>query len=97
MFKCSGCGVCCHHVDRAVESSKDLGLDFPYGWNEDGKCDMLGDDNKCTVYDKRPLLCNVDKLIEVFDIKDKEGFYELNKQACNAMMGDAGIDLAFRL
>lgn len=97
MFKCSGCGECCRHIDRAVESvNGDPRFPFLYGWDETGKCEKLGTDNKCMVYDDRPLMCNVDKIAELFAL-DLNEFYEMNKKACNRLMDEGNIDSSFRL
>jgi Fe-S-cluster containining protein len=42
---------------------------------------MLGEDNKCTIYESRPLLCNVDGLIDMLGLDRKE-FHDLNIKAC---------------
>ena len=57
---------------------------------------MLSDDNKCKVYDNRPALCNVDKVMELFDIPKKE-FYSINIEACNNLMDEDGVDESFRI
>lgn len=90
-FPCTGCGACC----RRVSNLKDIidiapELAFPYSWDESGKCEMLGDDNKCKVYENRPLICNVDKFIEVFGVSKKK-FYKQNIKACHIMMKEDGI------
>lgn len=88
-FNCTGCGLCCLHVDRAVEMTKMSHiLEFPYTWDESGKCEMLGDDHKCTIYHDRPLLCNVEKFAEVFKL-DKEEFYKANEEACKDLQTEA--------
>lgn len=85
-YPCIECGLCCRRVDRAVEAAKELGLgDFPYKWDETGRCEMLSDTNRCTVYETRPLICNIDAMIERFDL-DKKEFYKLNGSACNEFL-----------
>lgn len=91
-FKCSGCGLCCLHVDRAVEMTKmSPELNFPYTWDDSGKCEMLDDDHKCKIYDDRPLLCNVERFAEVFNL-DKEEFYKVNEQACEDLQREAHLE-----
>lgn len=81
-FKCSGCGSCCKRIKDAVANSEHIpALKFPHHIDENGKCEMLLDDNSCMVYENRPLLCNVEKMAEHFDL-DKEKFYALNHKAC---------------
>jgi len=88
MFKCNGCGLCCKNVKRAVEATKHIKeLEFPYGWDETGRCEKLMEDNKCEVYDDRPLLCNVDRVIKFFNL-DKESFYNENEMACKQLQSE---------
>ncbi len=97
MYPCTKCGCCCKRVNVAVERTKDIeGLEFPYKWDETGRCEMLTDDNLCSVYDDRPLLCNIDKVIEVFKI-DKKEFYKQNTAACNELMDLENIPISFRI
>jgi Fe-S-cluster containining protein len=101
-FPCSSCGVCCHRIDKAVNmigiSSKepDSEFYFPFSWDETGKCEMLTKDNKCSVYDNRPTICNIDRLQKMIDIP-KDEFYKMNINACNTMMDEAKIDKKFRI
>lgn len=96
-FKCSGCGGCCRKVNRAVEETKHLeGFHFPFKWDETGRCEMLTEDNKCSVYEDRPLLCNVEKISDFLGL-DKKKFYKLNNIACNELMDELGIDLYYRV
>lgn len=57
MFKCSACGECCRNLDKSP-----LYKDLDRG---DGTCKYLVG-NKCSIYDKRPLFCRVDKCYELF-------------------------------
>ncbi len=82
-FPCSGCGLCCKHIDKAVANLGEHAAHFPYTWDESGVCEKLKD-NKCTVYDTRPLICNVDGWIKEFGI-DRDWFYELNMKACEEL------------
>ena len=92
-FPCSGCGACCQNVDKITANLKYL---FPYKWDETGRCEKLNDDNTCSVYDDRPLICNVEKMAEFVDIP-KEKFFKLNIDQCNFIMDKKGIDLKFRI
>lgn len=77
-FKCVSCGLCCHDLKSRFKDRYDqLGEDykfavdrFPYEM-KDGPCEKLGEDGKCTVYEDRPLLCDV------------KSFYNLNKEKIN--------------
>ena len=90
-FPCTGCGACCRHIDNAkdvINTSPELA--FPYSWDESGRCEMLGDDDKCKVYETRPLMCNVDKLMKVYNISKKK-FYAINIEGCHRLMKQEGI------
>lgn len=91
-FPCTSCGCCCSHVNMAVENAKNSphpvwkksGETFPYSYDSTGKCEKLID-NKCSVYDDRPLLCNVNKLGELlgFNVKD---WHLMVAKSCNELM-----------
>lgn len=78
MFKCSECGECCRNLDKS-----DLYKDLDRG---DGTCKYLVG-NKCSIYDKRPLLCRVDESYEVYfkELYSKEEYYELNYRVCRKL------------
>ena len=84
-FPCIKCGLCCRKISVVVEA----GIKFPYKYDKDGKCEMLGDDNLCLVYDSRPLICNIERMAE--QQTDKIKFYNLNIYSCNFMLEEAGI------
>ena len=77
MFNCDKCGACCRNVGRS-ELGKDLAL-------ASGICKHLDQStNLCTIYDNRPIFCNVDKyyhkyLSDTISITD---YYKQNHQAC---------------
>ena len=78
MFECNQCGKCCHHLNRSK-----LYKDLDRG---DGVC-MYLKDNKCSIYDKRPLLCRVDDSYHAF-FKDQmsiEDYYNINYKACDEL------------
>lgn len=92
-FPCSGCGACCHRIDKAVKFVNehiDETIEFPHGWDNNGKCGMLGDDNKCKIYEDRPDICNVDKMYKYFNLS-KEEYYNSNSKACNGMIKEDGL------
>ena len=98
MFGCTKCGACCRRIDDAVANAGFVAelfeinvddLKFPYQWDEKGVCEKLID-NRCSVYDNRPLICNVDKLRELSGIEEKE-FYDFVKMACHELMVAEGI------
>ena len=71
-------------------------LYFPYKADNKGRCEMLTDDNKCSVYEGRPLICNIDKLQPIMGIPKKQ-YYAMNVAACNTMMDGDGLPLKYRI
>lgn len=52
----------------------------------DGICLFLSDDNKCQIYDKRPLICNTDAVYErYFSHLPREEYDKLNKSSCDKL------------
>ena len=75
MFKCDCCGECCKHID--VKELMIPGTTV---------CKYLTKDNKCSIYDHRPLICNIDKGYELFkDTWSLEEWYEINYTACKKL------------
>lgn len=100
-FPCTGCGSCCKRIDRLIDNinlfpkeQQEL-LHFPYK-HEDGVCENLMEDNKCAIYENRPLICNIDKFIEVFEL-DKIQFYTDNINVCNKIMDEDGVSNELRI
>ncbi len=99
-FPCTGCGSCCRRVDKLLAHNVAAGdpdspLFFPYK-HDKGKCENLLPDNKCSVYEERPLVCNIDALMKVMEIPEKL-FYSMNIFSCNQFMDEDGIPLKFRI
>ena len=80
MFKCDCCGLCCRNI-------KGIKLLAPFD-DGSGTCVYLDrENNLCTVYSSRPLVCNVDEMYDAF-LRDKmtmEEFYALNYDACEKL------------
>lgn len=76
-FDCKKCAACCRQVG-ATPWGKQLAL-------PNGICRYLNTKtNLCTIYDRRPLFCNIDVYYETFlkDTMDRDYFYAMNKQEC---------------
>lgn len=80
MFSCDKCGLCCMHIDTSPLSAP---LD-----RGDGVCKFFEEDSKlCSIYEKRPILCNVDKAYHAY-YRDKltiKDFYQLNYAECKRL------------
>ena len=88
-FLCSKCGACCRSVKN---------LDLPH---DNGICIYLNqDDNTCSIYENRPLLCRVHKLGKYLN-KDKDGdlkdWYIENTKACHLLIDNLGLDDKYKI
>lgn len=104
-YPCSACGACCKRIDKGIKEVKALlkerGISnhlmkFPYKWDETGKCEKLGDDGKCTVYETRPNLCRIDWITEKAKL-NANTFYPILINSCNILMDEEGVDQNFRI
>lgn len=74
VYYCNKCGECCRNL-LGVELYKELD-------RGDGVCKFLNE-NLCSIYHKRPLLCRIDEGYIFFkDIITKEEYYQKNKAIC---------------
>jgi len=74
-FDCSKCGACCRVVGALPEmSAYDRG---------DGACKHLTDDNRCAIYETRPLLCRVDVMRP--PVMTEAGWHEVNHEMCERL------------
>lgn len=78
-FSCNGCGACC----RAVKF-----IDPNWPTRLDGACINLTVDNRCAIYETRPLICRVDEgrpaAIPV------EKWHQMNEEACAQLLKAEG-------
>ena len=99
-FPCMGCGSCCRRISQVVNhykvSSKNDVYYFPYKWDENGVCENLTEDNKCLVYDNRPLICNINACAKHHNL-DMNDFHARNIRACNHLMDLDGLPLNLRI
>lgn len=104
-FGCTACGECCKHIDKSfpitVNLLKSRGVDeslleFPYSYDKTGRCEKLGDDNKCTVYETRPNLCRIDWIRKAINT-DKNYFFDEVRKACNQLMDENNVDESYRI
>ena len=85
-FECSMCGKCCMHMDEVIarlpQLEKLIGEDnaiFPYSYKK-GICEKLDqENNRCSIYKNRPIICNVDKFIENIAHKNSQDISLLKK------------------
>ena len=89
-FNCSQCGACCKQAGLIGLPTK-----------EDGSCKFLSEDNKCSIYDTRPDICNIKKMYEKrkkkgMDINYKE-YCKISSEVCNDLIEKSGVDKKYRL
>ena len=60
-----------------------------------GTCEKLVD-GRCSVYETRPLICNIDKMITHLGI-DREQSYRETAQVCNQLIDEDGLDEDFKI
>lgn len=96
-FPCSGCGQCCRTIGKILTLDNIHPLlnalveQFPYATDQDGVCEKLNSDNTCSVYNERPLLCNVKTVGTLLGVPQDKWFLD-NIHACNLLIKQAGLD-----
>ena len=83
MFYCNCCGLCCKNVNQSPI--------YQYLDRGNGICKYFNDHTSlCSIYDHRPVECNVDDMYNLF-FKNKlsrEEYYNLNYAACQKLKSD---------
>lgn len=90
-FPCTKCGACCRSLHQNdVYVALDLG---------NGVCKNLNEANECSIYEQRPLMCNIDVAYEEYykPMMTKIDYYVQNAQACNTLQQLLGIPEDFRV
>ena len=68
---------------------------FPFKTDASGACEKLVD-GKCSVYEERPLLCNVKELGEAMRVNQAEWF-KANALACNRIIDLLNLDPVYKI
>lgn len=82
IWQCNCCGKCCQHVDK-VPALQSLAM-------SDGRCKYLDSDNRCSIYDHRPPVCNVRWIYEHYFKPlgvSEEDYYAKTQEACELLQG----------
>lgn len=105
-YPCTKCGLCCKRAKQALENVKKYGalghpappeaLNFPYKFDESGACEKLLPSGLCSVYDNRPLLCNIEKFAAAINVP-RQTFFRINSMGCNSLIQQAGLDPSYRV
>ena len=102
-FPCTGCGACCMTVGMVLDNVERLDNPvlraaveaFPYKVDENGVCEKLVD-SKCSVYEDRPIMCNVAALGVLLKRNPYE-FYSENIKYCNQLIDLFGLDQSYKI
>lgn len=93
-FPCTGCGCCCRVIQWAdniiVRDDPTHPYYFPYTHKE-GVCEKLGEDNRCTIYEERPLICRIDDFAKSRGVTNPGKYYLADIQACNLLIDNFGL------
>ena len=108
-FKCTSCGACCRMANlHNVANKKHWGIEL----TDIGRCVHLSEDNKCKIYENRPLICNVDEVYdrveeikdiepliyeEIKKMKNKKEYYKIIYLGCNHLIDSYGIDSSYKI
>jgi Fe-S-cluster containining protein len=92
-FNCSGCGKCCQNLFLTEEVSSQFSKtvqklisEFPYKIHN-GTCEKLVD-NKCSVYENRPVICKVDEGYKYFkEEMTLDEWHSRNYSICKTLQG----------
>ena len=100
-FPCTGCGCCCkriHKVRASIELLPDqIREDFRFPYKDiNNVCEKLTEDNQCSVYENRPLICDFEKIKKYFDVSD-DTFNQMIVPSCNEMMDEDNIPNHLRI
>ena len=86
-FPCTMCAGCCRRLHLADQEILKLsGLT-----HKDGVCDNL-DGVTCTIYETRPLICNIERTHELFPETTKAEYFRRNAEICNTFMKEDAFD-----
>ena len=96
-FPCTKCGLCCKQLANTIakqailpQKLQDLLSIFPYKAKPDGSCPKLTEDGLCSVYDSRPIICNIKLGAQLLN-HDITDWYRINAENCNSLINNAGI------
>lgn len=101
-FPCTHCGACCMNVGQMVNHFRvrpnndypaQLLADFPFDFDESGKCEKYHVGTGCTVYEDRPLICRSSEMFDQHYSKfmTEEQYLKTYADACNVFMALKGI------
>jgi Fe-S-cluster containining protein len=103
IFECTKCAGCCSN-----KNISHFNLDY---WGlkegENGSCSFLKEDNTCGIYEKRPLICRIEKMFDrkeeircaeplmysfLSSFKSKKDYFKFADRCCNYIIDSFGLD-----
>ena len=99
-YPCTSCGLCCKQLGKVLQygspNPKIQALidTFPYKPNEDGVCPQLNSDNQCSVYETRPILCNIALIADILG-ESTDSYYNKSISACNQLIKQYNLDKSY--
>ena len=78
------------NIHLLPQKLQDLVSVFPYRPKPDGSCPKLTEDGLCSVYDSRPIICNINLAAQVLN-HDITDWYRINAENCNNLINNAGL------
>jgi Fe-S-cluster containining protein len=72
-------------------------VNFPYEIRKDGICSKLTEDNKCSIYFKRPDVCRIKVMASKQNTFTEKEYYKQVTNVCNALILANKQDLKYLL
>lgn len=102
-FQCNGCGCCCKHIGNAVRILRSVVnghpgdpeidprlqvlIDFPFNYDQSGQCEKYDEQVGCTVYENRPLICQVNSMYDFYKEElTYDQYVKETQSSCNLLM-----------
>jgi len=90
-FPCTRCGLCCLNLDKVP-----VLIDFHNG---DGRCQYYVEHKGCSIYEHRPLVCQIDNMYQTYFFNDlkKIDFYRKNAEICNQLQQEHQYSVRYKV
>ena len=89
-FLCSQCGACCRAAGKMNGAKYGLPI------KKDGSCaNLVG--NLCSIYDKRPDICNSNKMPNKRVLQTKKQYFIENTKICHQLIDAEGLDESYKI
>ncbi len=89
-FLCSQCGACCRAAGKMNGAKYGLPI------KKDGSCaNLVG--NLCSIYDKRPDICNSNKMPNKSVLQTKKQYFIESTKICHQLIDEEGLDESYKI